>query len=498
LSRQGRRRLGARRRRAAITTAAALVASAAFTGTASADLGAPGPITQFNGHDFPEFYADAANQQLTLCLDGINTACGADAFDLDPPDGEGLYWAADSADIALSGGGTVAVSFALQAAFGGADDATPITMSSRIYRFENAAPGTYTVQTPWGPDTVTNAGARNEGTDSGCDPALGETCDFTAASRTLISTFLHGAGASGEFLGAGPDADPGPVAGSPIGFNAVSISGPSGSGSTSDFAITGKFADGAGPVPLLAAAPAGFGAQTTGTSAVKTVTVRNDGMNGAAGLTVGTPAIAGADASDFAIAGNTCAAAVPVGGSCQVSVRFTPSAAGARSATLTLPSNANTGTVALSGTGAAPVVNPTQPAGGAGNVTVVTVRRPATPGSSVQGIQARSLAVSRLTLARRISISRVRARGLRLSLDAPAGARVVRVAIYRARNGRKTGRALFVGFRNVAAPGRVVVTLRSRSLLRKLRAGQYVVEIRPGTSRAALGVTATRTFRITR
>jgi hypothetical protein len=46
--------------------------------------------------------------------------------------------------------------------------------------------------------------------------------------------------------------------------------------------------------------------------------------------------------------------------------------------------------------------------------------------------------------------------------------------------------------------GLLRVTLRDRALLRRLRAGQYIVEVRPGASRTALGATARRTFRVTR
>jgi hypothetical protein len=116
----------------------------------------------------------------------------------------------------------------------------------------------------------------------------------------------------------------------------------------------------------------------------------------------------------------------------------------------------------------------------------------------VLGTQARPLAVSNLTLSQRISITRLRIQGLRLSMGAPSGANVVRVAVYRARDGKKTGQALFVGYRAPSRAGQFRITLRDRSLLRKLKAGQYVVEIRPGASRSALGSTATRSFRVTR
>ncbi len=58
---------------------------------------------------------------------------------------------------------------------------------------------------------------------------------------------------------------------------------------------------------------------------------------------------------------------------------------------------------------------------------------------------------------------------------------MVRIAIYKSRNGQRTGRALYVTTR-AARAGLLNVTLRSRSLLRKLRAGTYVMEVRSGQS----------------
>jgi hypothetical protein len=62
--------------------------------------------------------------------------------------------------------------------------------------------------------------------------------------------------------------------------------------------------------------------------------------------------VSGANAGDFTVSSNACTGSVGPG-SCQVGVSFHPSAAGARSATLTIASNASNGTkiVTLSGTG---------------------------------------------------------------------------------------------------------------------------------------------------
>jgi hypothetical protein len=86
-------------------------------------------------------------------------------------------------------------------------------------------------------------------------------------------------------------------------------------------------------------------------SASQTVTVTS---NGTANLAVGSVTIGGANAGDFSLPSNGCAAvALPSGSSCQFTVAFKPAAAGARSAVITIADNAGNHTVALSGTATA-------------------------------------------------------------------------------------------------------------------------------------------------
>jgi len=102
-----------------------------------------------------------------------------------------------------------------------------------------------------------------------------------------------------------------------------------------------------------------FGAQPISTlSLPQTVTVTNTGN---APLTISGLTFAGADANDFLVGSSSCGGSVAPSASCQLTVRFSPSASGARAATLEIASDDPAGPTAvqLSGTGAQP-----SPAGG--------------------------------------------------------------------------------------------------------------------------------------
>ena len=89
-----------------------------------------------------------------------------------------------------------------------------------------------------------------------------------------------------------------------------------------------------------------FGSTNVGSaSAAQTVRVDNVGN---AVLTVSAPSTTG----DFAVSGNNCSG-VAVGGYCTMTVTFTPTAAGTRSGSLTIPNNGSSGskTVTLAGIG---------------------------------------------------------------------------------------------------------------------------------------------------
>jgi hypothetical protein len=86
---------------------------------------------------------------------------------------------------------------------------------------------------------------------------------------------------------------------------------------------------------------------------------------------------------------------------------------------------------------------------------------------------------------------------LRASMQVQEGTSVVRIAIYKARNGQKTGSALFITTRTPRSAGLYRVTLGSRSLS-KLRAGSYVMEVRSGRSAGSLGSVRRIGFSVTK
>jgi hypothetical protein len=106
-------------------------------------------------------------------------------------------------------------------------------------------------------------------------------------------------------------------------------------------------------IPTLMASPNSVtmpGQAVNSTTAPLAVSIANGGTGA---LTVSAVALGGPNAADFAIANNGCmGASVAPGGSCPVQLTFTPTAAGARNAVLTISSNApQAPPVTLSGTG---------------------------------------------------------------------------------------------------------------------------------------------------
>lgn len=103
------------------------------------------------------------------------------------------------------------------------------------------------------------------------------------------------------------------------------------------------------PTTLTVPGSLAFGSRAVGSATQATLTLTNTGP---APLLTAQAAIAGPNAADFALVGDTCAATGP-GAACTLTLRFTPHAGGPRAATLTFADNSAAGseTVALGGTG---------------------------------------------------------------------------------------------------------------------------------------------------
>jgi hypothetical protein len=136
-----------------------------------------------------------------------------------------------------------------------------------------------------------------------------------------------------------------------------------------------------------------FASQTVGTtSAAQVVTLTNESGGNAVNITGIT--ITGTNPTDFAQT-NTCGTSVPPKASCMISVTFTPTASGARSASVSVADNAGESpqTVALSGTGTSNVTVtplaltfPTQVLGTTGTAQIVTLKNGGTTAVTISSV----------------------------------------------------------------------------------------------------------------
>ncbi len=123
-------------------------------------------------------------------------------------------------------------------------------------------------------------------------------------------------------------------------------------GSTQTAALSGT---GVG-VPVAGASPSSYGFGLTNvltTTAAKVVTLKNTGTGP---LTITTSSsLIGVNPGDFAVSANTCTSSLAAAANCTISITFTPTASGLRTASLQIVDNSNnvgsTQTVSLTGTG---------------------------------------------------------------------------------------------------------------------------------------------------
>jgi 6-phosphogluconolactonase (cycloisomerase 2 family) len=107
-----------------------------------------------------------------------------------------------------------------------------------------------------------------------------------------------------------------------------------------------------GPAAALPTA-VDFGSSNVGATLSSAIRLSNTGR---ATLFISSRVIIGPNASDFVVQSDNCLPALPPNGTCQFNITFTPSAVGARQATLQVTDNASGGPqlVTLNGSGAAP------------------------------------------------------------------------------------------------------------------------------------------------
>ncbi|NDE01189.1 MAG: choice-of-anchor D domain-containing protein, partial [Gammaproteobacteria bacterium] len=118
------------------------------------------------------------------------------------------------------------------------------------------------------------------------------------------------------------------------------------------FALTGK---GTAPVVVLSSAAVAFGTRPVGeTSDARAVTLKNEGD---ATLDLTSITLAGADANQFLLS-HDCAATLAAAQSCVLTLRFKPTSAGVKAASVSIASNAagSPATLPISGQGTAPKV----------------------------------------------------------------------------------------------------------------------------------------------
>lgn len=269
-------------------------------------------------------------------------------------------------------------------------------------------------------------------------------------------------------------------------------------GSPHTIAITGN-----GTQSVIATTPGvSFGNQLVGTTtAPQTVAITN---NGTASLNVSSVSVAGAAAGDYTMGINTCGPAVVPGASCHVDVFFTPSVAGIRNASMSVASDGGAASVPLNGVGVTPPAN-TPPAGagagtagsppGAGTTPPAgTTPAGTTPGGANTASSRPALALKLLGVQPRIKQIKAKKSGIRLVMNVPSGAEVLKVNVYR--KTAKGLRLLASGYKIAPAAGVSHMSQNQPALRRLLTRGNYQVQVTPGYSKSELGKTSKASFTV--
>ena len=333
------------------------------TGTGIGGVAAVGPTNPANG--FPEWYRDENGVTIQACLDPKDAGCilAADEF-FDPAQpevfptnfpSEFFYQLATSDNVTVPGcdgsaDGRALLRTGVEGAFVNAGPVPGEQMTFGRIRMTvtgGLCPGQpYDFVTPYGTThLVANANggiARNAGTeDVGCVPVAPDTCDFTVAlSSRVLASFLRwdpavAPPAPAGYIGDGvtlhkvTGAPYSPDGITPANYFQIKDAAGAQVGKTDVFSVVGKLQ---GP---LEADPAkgDLGVVPIGTtSPTQTMLLKNTGVDP---LTITSADVTGVDAADFTATTTACVGTtLAPGASCPVTLSFSPTATGDRSASL--------------------------------------------------------------------------------------------------------------------------------------------------------------------
>jgi hypothetical protein len=229
--------------------------------------------------------------------------------------------------------------------------------------------------------------------------------------------------------------------------------------------------------------PAGFDSRLIGTSSAVATSVLTN--TGSVALDVSRVSIAGGDANDFDIVSDSChGSTIAPGDSCRIDLRFTPTVAGPRTATLTVADNTAAGTTiaTLAGTGLAPAPVPSTTTAD-GDLPTGPSGATAESADAAQTTGAGHTATTRGPVARaRCAVKTIRRRGRSRSAVTCRVAWPTSDAVaLRAR--LMHGKSVLVSTRTTARSGRATLGLRPA---RRLRRGRYSVVIVRGDGTVVL------------
>jgi hypothetical protein len=299
------------------TTSTALTATLSNTGNAAMSI-ASLALTGTNAGDFAQTNtcgsSVAAGSSCTISVTFTPSASGSRTASVSITDNA----SGSPQTVSLSGTGTAAVVSlsATRLAFGNQSVGT--TSAAQSLTLSNTGNAAFSITSL--ALTGTNAGDFAQTNTCGSSVAAGGNCTISVTFTPLAS-----------------------------GSRTASVSiTDNASGSPQTVSLSGT---GTAAVVSLSATRLAFGNQSVGTtSTAQSLTLSNTGN---AALSITSVALTGNNAGDFAQT-NTCGNSVAAGANCTISVTFTPSASGSRTASVSITDNASGSpqTVSLSGTGA--------------------------------------------------------------------------------------------------------------------------------------------------